>query len=77
LERDPYELKNLVDDPAARGIREQMEKELAEWMERSEDRWNYNWETPWDGSVLDRYQTFYTFDEYLEWAAEHPDLRGH
>jgi len=77
LERDPYELKNLANDPAARGIRGQMEKQLAEWMERSEDRWDYNWETPWDGGVLDRYQTFYAFDEYLEWAAEHPDLRGH
>jgi arylsulfatase A-like enzyme len=74
LHRDPYELKNLVDDPAARKIREQMEKELAEWMERSEDSWDYTWDTPWNDRVLDYDRTFYTFDEYLEWAAEHPDL---
>lgn len=75
LERDPYELKNLVDDPAARGVRIQMEHELAEWMERSEDSWNYTWDTSWDGRVLDRYRTFYTFDEYLEWAAEHREFK--
>jgi arylsulfatase A-like enzyme len=74
LERDPYELKNLAGDPAARGIREQMEKELAEWMERSEDSWDYTWDTPWNDRVLDYDRTFYTFDEYLEWAGEHPEL---
>jgi arylsulfatase A-like enzyme len=74
VQRDPYELKNLADDPAARGIREQMEKELAGWMERSEDSWNYAWDTPWNDRVLDYDRTFYTFDEYLEWAAEHQDL---
>jgi arylsulfatase A-like enzyme len=74
LQRDPYELKNLADDPAARGIREQMEKELGEWMERSEDSWDYTWDTPWNDRVLDYDRTFYTFDEYLEWAAEHKEL---
>jgi arylsulfatase A-like enzyme len=74
LKQDPYELKNLADDPAARGIREQMEKELAEWMERSQDSWDYTWDTPWNDRVLDYDRTFYTFDEYWEWAAEHPAL---
>jgi arylsulfatase A-like enzyme len=74
LKQDPYELKNLADDPAARGIREQMEKELAEWMERSEDSWDYTWDTPWNDRVLDYDRTFYTYDEYLEWAAEHPEV---
>jgi arylsulfatase A-like enzyme len=74
LKRDPYERKNLADDPAARGIREQMEKELAAWMERSQDSWEYTWDTPWNDRVLDYDRTFYSFNEYLEWAAEHPDL---
>ena len=77
LERDPFELKNLADDSAARGIRGQMEKELAEWMERTEDSWDYTWNTSWDRVTLDRYRTFYTFDEYQEWLAEHPELLSH
>jgi arylsulfatase A-like enzyme len=74
LQQDPYELKNLADDPAARGIRDEMEKELAGWMERSEDSWDYTWDTSWDRVTLNRYRTFYTFNEYLEWLAEHPEL---
>lgn len=74
LERDPYELRNLVDDPSSRAIRDRMERELAQWMERTEDAWKYSWDTPWNDRVLDYDRTFYTFDEYLEWAAEHKDL---
>ena len=74
MKRDPYELKNLVDDSAARGIRELMEKDLAEWMQRSKDSWGYTWDMSWDHIILDRYRTFCTFNEYLEWAAEHPEL---
>jgi hypothetical protein len=52
-----------------------MEKELAEWMERSEDSWDYSWDEPWEGGALYRNRTFYTFNEYLEWAGEHRELK--
>lgn len=74
LQRDPFELKNLVDDSAARAIRRQMEKELAEWMDRTDDAWKYTWDTPWNDRVLDYDRVFYSFDEYLEWTVLHPGL---
>jgi arylsulfatase A-like enzyme len=74
LERDPYELKNLVDDPASRTLKEDMERRLAIWMERTSDSWKYNWKAPVeDKGRLYRSGVFYTVDEYLAWAKNHPE----
>jgi arylsulfatase A-like enzyme len=35
--KDPWQLRNLVDEPAARALREEMDRELAAWMERTGD----------------------------------------
>lgn len=37
LPRDPWELDNRADDPAAQGARQRLEAELARWMEAVED----------------------------------------
>ena len=75
LEQDPYELKNLANDPAAAAIRTEMEASSPsgcrrratpgrfDSMERSRTR---------DGSTS--HETFYTVDEYLKWAKEHQDV---
>ena len=34
---DPYQLVNLVDEPAARPVRDALEAELADWMKRFDD----------------------------------------
>ncbi|MGC8792160.1 MAG: sulfatase family protein, partial [Bryobacteraceae bacterium] len=69
LEKDPYELNNLVDDPAAAGIRQEMEALLARWMRRTGDAWSYNWTVPVEeGGRLYRERAFYSVQEYLEWA---------
>ncbi len=75
LEKDPYELKNLADDPAAASIQKEMERTLADWMAKTGDSWDRNWtEFVEDKGRLYRFGTFYTVDEYLTWAKEHSDL---
>jgi len=74
LERDPYELKNLADDPGSKTLQEDMERRLAQWMDRTGDSWKYDWTAlVEDSGRLYRSQAFYTVDEYLEWAKSHPD----
>ena len=72
LEKDPFELKNLVDDPAAKTVREEMERRLKQWMSRTGDSWKYNWHAPVEdnGRLYKPEVTFYTVEEYLAWAAE-------
>ena len=75
LEDDPYELKNLADDPAHAAVRGQMEAKLAAWMKRTGDSWALNSMAPVeDKGRLYRFETFSTIQEYLDWAAKHPDL---
>ena len=73
LRTDPYQMRNLADDPSARKIQGAMEKKLLHWMEEAGDRWDYNWTAPVeDNGRLYRHRTFYTVPEYLQWARENP-----
>lgn len=75
LQEDPYELNNLATDPAAAEIRAELESKIAAWMEKVGDSWDYDWSAPLeDAGRLYKHETFYTVDEFMEWAAEHPDL---
>jgi arylsulfatase A-like enzyme len=75
LEKDPYQTENLAGEQGAAGIQADMEKQISRWMQRTGDSWNYNWSHPVeDKGRLYRHKTFYTVDEYLKWAAQHPDL---
>jgi arylsulfatase A-like enzyme len=75
LEKDPDELKNLAGDPASEGVRKELEARLEKWMRDTGDSWRFNSMAPVeDKGRLYRFGTFYTIDEYLKWAAEHPDL---
>jgi arylsulfatase A-like enzyme len=68
LENDPYELNNLIDDPAARPLRIEMEHKLADWMHKTGDDWSITWTFPVeDKGRLYKYKTFYTVEEYMEW----------
>lgn len=74
LERDPYELVNLVADPAAAEIRTELEARLDAWMNKTGDSWRSNWTFPVeDKGRLYRHQPFYSVDEYLAWAKQHPE----
>ncbi len=75
LQQDPYELKNLADDPAAGAVRDAMEQRLARWMKKTGDSWDFDWTHPVeDNGRLYKHETFYTVDEYLDWAKDHPQL---
>jgi arylsulfatase A-like enzyme len=75
LEQDPYELKNLAQDPGAVSLRERMEMQLAACMKRYKDDWSADSMIPVeDNAQLYRFKTFYTIKEYQDWAAKHRDL---
>jgi len=75
LNKDPYEQTNLAADPAHAALRAQMETKLTDWMTRIGDSWDLNSMEPVeDKGRLYRFETFSTIDEYLQWAAKHPDL---
>jgi len=75
LQQDPYQMTNLANQPASARVQAEMEKRLAEWMRKTGDSWSHNWShLIEDRGRLYRHRTFYTVDEYLQWAKEHPDL---
>ncbi len=74
LEKDPYQLRNLAEEPSAKGLREEMERKLKAWMDRTGDSWKHNWkELVEDKGRLYRHRAFYTVEEYLSWLRENPD----
>jgi arylsulfatase A-like enzyme len=75
LQADAYQMRNLAGERSAAGVQADLEKRLSRWMERTGDSWNYNWShLVEDNGRLYRHKPFYTVDEYLKWAAEHPEL---
>lgn len=75
LEKDPYQLHNLAQDPAAKPLLDQLDRQLLQWMNKVGDSWSLDWTVPvMDGSRLYEYRTFYTVPEYLAWAKKHPQL---
>ena len=75
LEADPYELKNLVADPEAGATLDELDAELARWMERTGDSWDFDWTAPIeDAGRLYKHEAFYTVEDFLQWATENPEL---
>ena len=73
LENDPFEQRNLAGERSAASLEKEMDRRLREWMKRSGDNWRFNWTAPLeDGGRLYRNETFYTVEEYLRWARDHP-----
>ncbi len=66
LEKDPYEMNNLAEDPAAAPVRREMERKLEGWMRRTGDSWDYNWsELVEDEGRLYRDRAYSSVAEYL------------
>ena len=75
LEKDPYEMNNLVEDASAMALRDELDRKLLAWMQKVGDSWSLDWTVPVDdGGRLCDYRTFRTVQEYLEWAAKNPNL---
>ena len=74
VEKDPFELNDLVEDPASADLLRRMDDGLAQWMRRTGDTWDNDWtDLVEDNGRLYRHETFYTLEDYRKWAAEHPD----
>ncbi len=75
LKADPHQLVNLAGKPEAARVQAAMEKRLAKWMKDTGDSWSFNWtHKVEDAGRLYKHKTFFTVEEYLEWAKQHPDL---
>lgn len=75
LERDPFELKNLAADAASALLLRELDERLSRWMRDTGDSWRYNSMVPVeDKGRLYRFETFYTIQDYVNWAAKHPEL---
>jgi arylsulfatase A-like enzyme len=63
LEKDPYEMHNLVGDAA---LVAEMDGRLTRWMKRTGDSWKFDWhELLEDKGRLYNGGTYYSVDEYL------------
>jgi arylsulfatase A-like enzyme len=75
LHNDPHELRNVINDTNYRSDLQELDKQLLSYMARVGDSWSLDWTAPVeDGERLDQYRTFYTVQDYLAWAKEHPTL---
>lgn len=75
LEKDPYEMRNLVGDASADPVRKELDGKLSAWMKQAGDSWALDWTVQVeDAGRLYTYRTFQTVDEYLAWATKHPNL---
>jgi arylsulfatase A-like enzyme len=72
LEKDPYEMHNLVADPGSESVVKEMEGRLAAWMKRTGDSWKFDWhELVEDKGRLYTGGTYYSVDEYLRSHVTH------
>lgn len=70
LDRDPYQMTNLVDDPKAASLQRDLDAKLTAWMKRTGDNWNFNWRAlVEDKGRLYKDRVYYTVGEYLR---DHP-----
>ncbi len=77
LEKDPYQLQNLAEDPEAAPLRQEMEGRLNRWMRRTGDSWDFNWTYPVEeGGRLYRERTFSSVEEYLRWLRDHSEKKN-
>jgi len=75
LNRDPYELRNLADDPASASLRKDLDAKLAQWMKSTGDSWSYNWKgLVEDGGRLYRHRAFRTVAEFEAWMRDNPGV---
>jgi arylsulfatase A-like enzyme len=74
LTSDPYERKDLSHDPAHADILRQLDAKLIAQMKQTVDSWAENSMVPVeDAGRLYRFEAFTTIQEYLDWAAKHPE----
>ena len=72
---DPHELRNLIGASGTEELQRRLDNQLSDLMKKNGDSWNFNsMELVEEGGRLYRHETFYSLEEYREWAKEHPEL---
>ena len=67
LDADPYEMRNLANDPSREAVRKELDRKLAAWMRKTGDSWSVNWTAlVEDDGRLYKDKTYYSVDEYLK-----------
>jgi arylsulfatase A-like enzyme len=75
LSSDPHEMNNLVGQDSAKTIMAELDAKLLEHMKKIGDSWSLDWSEPIEDDPSHyEYRTFYTVQEYLAWARQHPQL---
>jgi arylsulfatase A-like enzyme len=71
---DPWQTNNLAADPQHAALAKQLDARLAAMMKAKGDSWSVNSsELVEEGGRLYKHQTFYTVQDYLNWAKTNPD----
>jgi arylsulfatase A-like enzyme len=71
---DPYQMKNLANQPEAEGLQGELDEILTKMMAKNGDSWSVgSRESVESGAKLYKHKTFYTLDEYFAWAKENPE----
>ncbi|NJM54620.1 MAG: sulfatase [Verrucomicrobiae bacterium] len=71
---DPWQTNNLAADPKQAKLVTQLDAQLAAMMKAKGDSWSFNSsELVEEGGRLYKHQTFYTVQEYFDWAKANPD----
>lgn len=71
---DPHQMTNLATAPHAAKLKERLDTQLTALMEKHGDSWSYNSSEPVEeGARLYKHTTFYTLQEYRDWAKANPD----
>lgn len=72
-ETDPWQLHNLIDDPAHAELQKRLDERLAALMRQQEDDWKFDSDSrAEEGGRLYKDRTFYSVEEYIEWTKASP-----
>ena len=73
-ENDPFQKSNLIDAAGHADLIAGLDAQLAELMKKNADSWSIgSREHVEEGGKLYQHQTFYSLDEYFEWAKANPE----
>jgi arylsulfatase A-like enzyme len=71
---DPWQMTNLAREPQHAKRVEELDAKLAALMKRHRDSWRFNSDAlVEENGRLYRHETFYTIEDYLEWARANPE----
>ncbi len=73
-QQDPWQMTNLATDAKSASLIKSLDQKLTAMMKKQGDAWSFNSnELVEEGGRLYKHNTFYTLDEYFQWAKANPD----